>query len=309
MTSTRVPGRGGTAPRLAPYAFVAPAVVLFLLVFALPIGYTLYLSLFRTEVKGLGLGRGSRSEVFAGLDNYVRALTDAELGAGALRVFGYGAILVPAMLGLALVFALLLDEERVRARGFSRIAIFLPYAVPVVIASLLWGFLYLPGTSPLNQLLRELSLPGVDLLSPTGIYFALANIAVWGGVGYNMVVLYTALRSIPRDLYEAARIDGCTPWQVAIRIKIPLLAPALVLTSFFSIIATLQVFVEPTTLAPLTNSLSLTWTPLMKVYQDAFGRGDIHSAAATSVLIAVVMSVISFGLLRLTRTRAFGGER
>jgi multiple sugar transport system permease protein len=304
-----VAGRGGAAPKVAPYAFVAPAVVLFLLVFALPIAYTVYLSLFRTEVKGLGLGKGSRSEVFVGLDNYVRALTDSELGAGALRVLGYGAILVPTMLGLALVFALLLDEERVRARGFSRIAIFLPYAIPGVIASLLWGFLYLPATSPLNQLLAELSLPGVNLLSPTGIYFALANIAVWGGVGYNMVVLYTALRSIPRDLYEAARIDGCSPVQIALRIKIPLLAPALVLTSLFSIIATLQVFAEPMTLAPLTNSLSRTWTPLMKVYQDAFGRGDIYSAAATSVLIAVVMFAISFTLLRITRSRAFGGER
>ncbi|MGM1059866.1 carbohydrate ABC transporter permease [Saccharothrix sp. Mg75] len=292
---------------MAPYAFVAPAVVLFLLVFALPIGYTVWTSLFRTEVKGLGLGRGSRGEVFAGLDNYARALTDPELGAGALRVLAYGALLVPTMLGLALVFALLLDEERVRARGFSRLAIFLPYAVPGVIATLLWGFLYLPATSPLNQLLRELSLPGVDLLSPTGIYFALANIAVWGGVGYNAVVLHTALRSIPRELYEAARIDGCSPWQVAVRIKVPLLAPALVLTGLFSVIATLQVFAEPTTLAPLTNSLSRTWTPLMKVYQDAFARGDTHSAAATSVVIAAVMFAISFGLLRVTRR--FGGLR
>jgi multiple sugar transport system permease protein len=293
--------------RAAPYVFVAPAVVLFTLVFVLPIVYTIYLSLFRTEVKGLGLGKGSRQEVFAGVGNYVRALSDSELGAGAVRVLAYGALLVPVMLGLALVFALLLDEDRVRARGFARIAIFLPYAVPGVIATLLWGFLYLPATSPLNQALRELSLPEVDLLSPTGVYFGLANIAVWGGVGFNMIVLYTALRSIPRDLYEAARIDGCSPWQIALRIKVPLLAPALTLTGLFSVIATLQVFAEPTTLAPLTNSLSRTWTPLMKVYQDAFARGDTHGAAATSVVIAAVMFVVSFGLLRLTRR--FGGLR
>jgi multiple sugar transport system permease protein len=283
-------------------------VVLFLLVLAIPIAYTVYLSLFRIEVSGLGLGKGSRKEVFAGLGNYARTLTDSEMGAGALRVLGYGALLVPTMLLLALVFALLLDEDRARARGFSRIAIFLPYAIPGVIATLLWGFLYLPSTSPFVQLLTELSLPEVDLLSPTGIYFALANIAVWGGVGYNMIVLYTALRSIPRDLYEAARIDGCSAWQVALRIKIPLVVPALVLTTLFSVVATLQVFAEPTTLAPLTNSLSRTWSPLMKVYQDAFARGDVHSAAAASVVIAAVMFVLSFGLLRITRSRAFGGE-
>jgi len=305
-STTSRPRRAGAA---TPYLFVAPAVVLFLLVLAIPIAYTVYLSLFRIEVSGLGLGRGSRKEVFAGIDNYVRTLTDSEMGAGALRVLGYGALLVPTMLVLALVFALLLDEDRARARGFSRIAIFLPYAVPGVIATLLWGFLYLPSTSPFVQLLNELSLPEVDLLSPTGIYFALANIAVWGGVGYNMIVLYTALRSIPRDLYEAARIDGCTSWQIAVRIKIPLVVPALVLTTLFSVVATLQVFAEPTTLAPLTNSLSRTWSPLMKVYQDAFARGDVHSAAAASVVIAAVMFVLSFGLLRVTRSRAFGGER
>lgn len=293
--------------RAAPYVFVAPAVVLFTLVFVLPIAYTVYLSLFRTEVKGLGLGKGSRHEVFAGVGNYVRVFGDGELGAGALRVLGYGALLVPVMLGLALVFALLLDEDRVPARGFARIAIFLPYAVPGVIATLLWGFLYLPATSPLNQALRTLSLPEVDLLSPTGVYFALANIAVWGGVGYNMIVLYTALRAIPRELYEAARLDGCSPWQIALRVKVPLLTPALTLTGLFSVIATLQVFAEPTTLAPLTNSLSRTWTPLMKVYQDAFARGDTHGAAATSVVIAGAMFVVSFGLLRLTRR--FGGLR
>jgi len=307
MPPTTSPGRRAGAA--VPYAFVAPAVILFLLVLAIPIAYTVYLSLFKIEVSGLGLGRGNRKEVFTGLDNYRRALTDSELGAGALRVLGYGALLVPTMLLLALVFALLLDEDRVRARGFSRIAIFLPYAIPGVIATLLWGFLYLPSTSPFVRLLNRLSLPEVDLLSPTGIYFALANIAVWGGVGYNMIVLYTALRSIPADLYEAARIDGCSPLQIALRIKIPLVLPALILTTMFSLVATLQVFAEPTTLAPLTNSLSRTWSPLMKVYQDAFARGDIHSAAATSVLIAVVMFVLSFGLLHVTRSRAFGGER
>ncbi|QFZ19126.1 carbohydrate ABC transporter permease [Saccharothrix syringae] len=296
-----------TTAGAAPYAFAAPAVVLFALTFLLPIGYALYLSLFRVEVSGLGLGRGSRREVFAGPGNYLRALTDAELGAGVVRVLLYGGLLVPVMLGLALVFALLLDEERAPARGFARLAIFLPYAVPGVIATVLWGFLYLPATSPLNQALRALELPEVDFLSPTGIYFALANIAVWGGVGYNTIVLHTALRAIPRELHEAARIDGCTPLQVALRVKLPLLTPALVLTALFSVIATLQVFAEPTTLAPLTNSLSRTWTPLMKVYQDAFARGDVHSAAATSVLIGLGTGLVSFGLLRVARR--FGGLR
>ncbi|MFC7484497.1 carbohydrate ABC transporter permease [Luedemannella flava] len=244
-----------------PYVFLAPAVVLFTLVLLVPIGYTAYLSFRKVKVSGLGLGKGSRKEIFAGLDNYQATFTDPELWAGALRVLGYGAILLPAMLLSALLFALLLDAPRTRFARFGRIAIFLPYAVPSVVASLLWGFLYLPAVSPLHYVLERFGVEGPDLLGQGSIVGALANIGVWGGVGFNMIVIYTSLRAIPRELFESARIDGCSEWQIAWRIKIPLVTPALIMTTVFSLIATLQVFTEPTTLAPMTNSLSSTWTP------------------------------------------------
>jgi multiple sugar transport system permease protein len=300
-----VRGRG----KAVPYAFLAPAITLFTLFLLLPIGYTGYLSLRKVQVSGLGLGAGARREVFAGLENYQRALGDAELWRGALRVLLYGGVLVPVMLGLALLFALLLDTRRAGARRFARLAIFLPYAVPAVIASLLWGFLYLPRVSPFQYGLRELGIGTVDLMGPNTVYIALVNIALWGGVGFNMIVMYTTLRAIPSELYESARIDGASEVAIAVRIKIPMITPAIIMTSVFSIIATLQVFSEPTTLAPLTNSLSSTWTPLMKIYRDAFVRNDIHSAAATSIVLAAVTLVLSLGLLRLLQKRAFGQER
>ncbi|MFD8496692.1 carbohydrate ABC transporter permease [Amycolatopsis sp. NPDC059657] len=292
-----------TTRQLAPYGFLSPAIVLFGLFFALPIGYAIHLSLHTVRVKGLGLGTKAREEVWAGLSNYSSALTDPELLAGAGRVLRYGALLVPLMLGLALLFALLLDTARIRFRAASRLAIFLPYAVPGVIGSLLWGFLYLPSISPGYFLLRAVGLSGPDLLSGGGLYLALANIAVWGGTGFNMVVLYTSLRAVPAELYEAARLDGCSEIQIALRIKVPMVLPALVLTFFFSTIATLQVFAEPMTLSPLTNSLSSTWSPLMKVYRDAFVQGGLHSAAATAVVIAVTTLVLSFGFLKLVNKR------
>jgi multiple sugar transport system permease protein len=292
-----------------PYAFLAPALILFTLFLLLPILYTGYLSLRTERVSGLGLGAGARREVYAGLSNYRTAVSDPELWRGALRVLLYGGLLVPTMLGLALLFALMLDTRRVGARRFSRLAIFLPYAVPGVIATLLWGFLYLPRVSPFQYLLREAGVGTVDVMTPTSIYFSLANIALWGGVGFNMIVMYTALRAIPAELYESARMDGAGEVQIAMRIKVPMITPALVLTGVFSTIATLQVFSEPTTLAPLTNSLSSSWTPLMKIYRDAFTRNDIYSAAATSIVLALVTLVLSFGLLRLLQTRAFGHER
>lgn len=306
MTATRRKARGRGKPygvKAAPYGFLLPAAVLFALFFALPIGYALWLSLHKVEVRGLGLGKGARAEVWAGLQNYTAALTDPELGHAALRVLGYGAIVVPVMLGLALLFALLLDTERVRARSFSRLAIFLPYAIPGVIAALLWGFLYLPDVSPFHYLLGELGLPQPDLLDGGPLFASLANIAVWGGTGFNMIVIYTALRSIPVEVYEAARLDGATPVQIALRIKIPMVAPSLVLTFFFSVIATLQVFGEPTTLRPLTNSIPTTWSPLMKVYNDAFLGGNVYAASATAVVLAAATFVLSFALLKVSNSR------
>jgi multiple sugar transport system permease protein len=307
--STAPRRRPGAGRRLAPYAFLAPAGVLFVAFLAVPIAYTVWLSLRRIQVSGLGLGKGSRTEVWAGLANYSRALSDPEFAASVVRVGLYGLVLVPTMLGLALLFALLLDSRGARARTFSRTAIFLPYAVPAVVASLLWGFLYLPGVSPFAYVLRSLGLGVPNVMSSQLILFAVANIALWGGVGFNMVVLYTSLRAIPSDLYEAARLDGASEVAIAWRIKVPIVLPSLVMTFLFSLIATLQVFAEPMTLRPLTNNISTSWTPLMKVYRDAFTRDDIYSAAATSVVIALATFVLSFGFLKLVGSRAFGQEK
>ena len=123
-----------------------------------------------------------------------------------------------------------------------------------------------------------------------------------------MIVMYTSLKSVPSDIYEAATLDGASEVQIALRIKIPIIAPAIVMTALFSMVATLQVFAEPTTLRPLTNSLSTSWSPLMLVYRDAFTRDDIYSAAATSIVIALVTFAFSFLFLRVVQKRAFGQE-
>src|SRR5699024_1932952 len=133
-----------------------------------------------------------------------------------------------------------------------------------------------------------LGLPSVDLMGQETVFVALTNIAVWGGTGFNMLVLYTNLRAISSDLYEAARIDGASELQIALRIKLPVVTPALIMTALFSMISTLQVFSEPVPLSPLSNAISTTWSPLMNVYRDAFVRDDIHPAAATPAITAVL---------------------
>jgi multiple sugar transport system permease protein len=266
-----------------PYFLVLPAVLLFLLFVVAPGIYALVLSFQARKVSGGLLAAGSKV-VFVGLDNYTEALGDPELLGSVLRMLMVGAVTVTVTVGLALLFALLLDVPRTRLANFSRLAIFLPYAVPGVIATLLWGFLYLPATSPVK---------GVDFFGSVSVFFSVANIAVWAAVGFNMIVIFTALRSIPPEIYEAARLDGCSELWMALRIKVPLVRPAITMCGLFSVLAALQLLNEPFTLRPLSNAISSEWTPLMKIYKDAFVDSDIYSAAATSVLYTLAALVVS----------------
>jgi multiple sugar transport system permease protein len=291
----------------APYLMAAPAVILFTVFIVVPIGYAIWLSLHAMRVRGAGFG--IRTEVFIGLANYLEAIQDSALYEAMRRMLGYGVIMVPATMGLALLFALLLDAPRVGGKRASRITIFLPYAVPGVIASLLWGFLYLPAVSPISAALEGAGLPAADFFGDVSIFFSVANIAVWGSVGFNMVVLYTTLRAIPKELYEAARIDGATEWRIALRIKVPLLRPALTMTSVFTLIGMLQVFSEPATLRPMTNAISQDWVPLMRIYQQAFVDNDIYLGAASSVLLAGATVLLSLAALAVFRTRSVRSDR
>jgi len=290
---------------LMPYVFVSPAIVLFVVFLLIPIGYAVYLSFQGLRLVGGG-AFGKRAQTFVGLDNYQTALTDPEFVSSFGRLAIYGLIAVPFTLGLALLFALLLDHPRTRTKRFSRTALFIPYAVPGVVASLMWGFMYLPSTSPFSYVTEAVGAGPIPFLDLPLLFPSVANIAIWGGVGFNMIIIYTALRGIPADVYDAARIDGASDWQIARRIKIPLIAPALVLTGLFSLIGTLQVYGEPTTLAPMTSAISQTWVPLMTIYRDAFTRDNLPLASASSVILAVGTVVISVALLKVTQKRAFG---
>ncbi|WP_030413767.1 carbohydrate ABC transporter permease [Streptomyces sp. NRRL S-1448] len=283
--------------------FVLPFLALFGLCFLAPIGYAVQQSLHRTERTGpLGLG-GHEHEAFAGLANYAHALADERFLAGFGRVLLFGAVQIPLMIALATTLALLLESASARGIAFFRSAFFLPYGVPGVIASILWGFLYVPGISPLVKI-ADAAGWDVDFLSRGTVLWSIANIVTWQFTGYNMLVLIAQLKSVPGELYEAARIDGASAWQVARHVKLPLIRPALVLTTVFSIIGTLQLFAEPMVLRPLASSIDSGFTPNLHAYSEAFVGNDPHVAAAEAVLLALVACVLSFGFLRLVGGRA-----
>lgn len=286
-------------PRAA-WVLILPFVLLFLAFFVAPIIYALVQSMFATRSSGLGYG--APETTFVLFENYGRALADPSFAESLGRLLLFSAILVPLMVVTALSLALLLDSGRARAPRVFRVVFFSPYGVPGVVATLLWGFLYVPATSPVLQALSSLGLD-INPLSGGTVLFSIANIALWGFAGYNMVILMAALDAIPTELYEAARVDGASAWNTIWHIKLPLLRPSIILVTVFTIIGTLQLFVEPLVLRPLTTAISTTYTPNLAAYNQAFSQGNPNLAAAMAVIVAVLGFAFSFGFLRLVNRK------
>ena len=285
--------------RGAPYALFAPFGLLFAAFFLAPIGYAVYQSLVEVERTG-ALGLGGQRTVFAGLSNYADALANDAFVASAGRILLFTAIQVPVMIGLAVVLALLLESGLARWPRFFRTAYFLPFGVPGVIAAILWSFLYVPDVSPFSELLGHVGIE-VDFLGSRTVLFSIVNIVTWTFVGYNMLIIVAQLQSVPGEIYDAARVDGASRRQIAWRIQLPLVRPAIVLTTVFTIIGSLQLFSEPYVLRHVTTSIGFDYTPNFAAYTEAFQNNNQSLAAAEAVLLALVSLVLSFGFLKAVR--------
>ncbi|WP_458116604.1 carbohydrate ABC transporter permease [Arthrobacter sp. D2-10] len=283
--------KGGGGVRVAPYVFLAPFIILFLVFLVLPIIVALYTSFFQTQRSGLGFGGGGEQQ-FVWFDNYALAFSNAAFVESFGRVLLFGVVQVPVMLGFSLILALLFDSAAVRWKRFFQLSVFLPYAVPSVVAALIWGFLYQPKVSPIVEGLASIGVP-VDFLAPGTVLWSLANVAVWSVVGVNMIILFSSLQTVPREMYEAARIDGASELRMALQIKIPMILPALILTTLFSVIGTLQLFNEPMTMRSVTSNISGSYTPNMAVFSATTLGGDINLGSAMAIIIGIVTFVLS----------------
>lgn len=304
MTATAVDTRPAPAPvkrvrvqhKRAIAVFVGPFVALFTLFYLAPIAYAVWQSTRVIEREGTF---GPPIEVFGGLAQYEAVLNSSPFWTSIGRMLAFGAVQVPVMLGLALLFALLLDSPLVKGRSFFRLAFFAPYAVPGVIASIMWGFLYSPNLSPFRRLTES-----VEFLSADLVLWSIANVITWVYVGYNMLIIYSSLLSIPGELYEAARLDGASQLRIAWSIKIPLVMPAIILTGVFSIIGTLQLLAEPQVFQSFSTAVNSTFTPNLLVYTTA-SVPNIGLAAAFSVVLALSTFALSFTFLKVTQRKAF----
>jgi multiple sugar transport system permease protein len=269
------------------WGFIGPFVLVFALVFLAPLAYSVYLSLFRTQLIG--------GTTFVGLDNYQQALQDGQFWGGVVRVGLFLLIQVPIMLGIALLVALAIDSGRLYGKDFFRITVFLPYAVPAVVATLMWGFMYGTRYGLVGDVNDAFGVKLPDPLSADLVLASIGNIVTWEFVGYNMLIFFAALRVVPHSLYEAAEIDGAGQWRVITAIKLPAIRGALVIATIFSIIGSFQLFNEPAILQKLApNAITTDYTPNFYTYSLSFSGQQQNYSATVAIVMGVITMIVAY---------------
>ncbi|MFD6096048.1 carbohydrate ABC transporter permease [Nocardiopsis flavescens] len=307
MNTTPTPRAGGTSrpPWAAIGVLLGPFVLLLVGVFLVPALYAVYLSFFSTTHTGLGFG--TAETVFAGVRNYAAVLSDPSFVRGVGITLLYSAVFIPVVVAGALVLALLFDSGLVWDRQLSQTVLFVPHAVPGIIATVIWLYLYTPGLSPVLNALGRADVE-IDFLALEMVVPSLVNIALWSGLGYTAVIFFAALRAIPRDVIEASEIDGAGAVRTALAIKIPMIRGTLVTLVIFTTIAALQLFTEPMLLSRATPLIGPRFTPNMYIFDAAFTRNNYGLAAAASVLLLAVCCVLSYAVTRGTARGARKGR-
>ncbi|MEV5891687.1 carbohydrate ABC transporter permease [Nonomuraea fuscirosea] len=270
-------------------AFIAPFGTLFALVFVVPILYAAYLSLFQDKLVG--------GNTFVGFANYVKLVQDPQFWDGAGRVVWFTVVQVPIMLFFAMALALALDSMRLHGARFLRVTIFLPYAVPAIVSTLMWGFLLGVKYGLFGSLNRALG-TDLDPFAPGTTLISIGVMVTWAFTGFNMLIFYAALKAVPRELYEAAAIDGAGEFQIVRRIKLPALRGSLVVTIIFSIIGTFQMFNEPQILPSMVANSGVTtfYTPNLYAYNLAFTGSQQGYAAALALVMAAITIAVAYAV-------------
>jgi multiple sugar transport system permease protein len=281
------------------WLFMTPFLALYLLFIIGPTIYMVVMSFFDTGLTTSGLGQ------FAGFGNFSEALGSSDFWASLWHTLWFTILTTPPLVILAFVFAMLADRAR-RGRAFFRLAFFLPYILPSAVVALIWIWLYTPELGLLSKIVTSLGFAEPNWLgSPNLAMWSLAFTTVWWTLGFNFVLYLAGLQDIPRDLYEAAAMDGAGPWQQIRRITIPMLGRTTSLVIVLQVIASLKVFDQMyimTSGGPNYATRSL----LEYVYDMGFTDFRTGYAAAVSTLFFIVVLAVSGVWVYLTRRQEQG---
>jgi cellobiose transport system permease protein len=279
--------------RAAPYVFVSPFYLIFLAFGLLPIVFSLAVSLYDW--------RGTAPASFVGAANYQLLLRDPGFFKALSNTVIVWAGSIPPMILLALVFAVLLNSQRVRWRGFFRTVYFLPVVTSLVITGLIFSFLFSSTFGLVNQLLAPLGIAPINwLANPAWMKPVLILALLWRWTGNDMVIMLAGLQSIPADLYEAARVDGASGPQTFWHITVPLMRPVIIFSAIISTIGTFNLCAEPFVLFGPDGGIGqaglVTGTLL---YENAFVYFKFGYGAALAWVVAVIVFILSMIQLKL----------
>jgi len=282
--------RGLSDRRLA-WAFVAPALAVLALVALFPLGWAAWESLHRHDLRMPWLGRP-----FVGLENYADIAADIRFRAALGHTVFFTAASVALEILLGLVLALAMDRT-FRGRGFVRAALLLPWALPTVVAALLWRFLFDSQAGIVNSILNE---PLVWFVHPFAAWVPVVLADVWKTTPFVALLLLAGLQGIPRDLYESAAVDGVGPWTRFRRVTLPLLRPAILVALIFRTLDAFRVF---DLIYVLTGGGPGTATEPIALYtfNTLFQNLRFGYGAALSVVVFLVTFGLALLYIRLLR--------
>jgi multiple sugar transport system permease protein len=284
---------------IAAWGFALPFLIIFSVFMAGPVLASLAMSF--TDLRSADL-RNPLAVNTVGFDNYVRLLHDETFLRAAANTLYFVAVGVPLTIVCALALAVLLNRGVNRLRTFFRLGFYLPVVTSIVAVAVVWRFLLQVDAGPVNQVLRVFGIDGPNWLTdPTWAMPALIVMAVWRNMGYLMVIFLAGLQAIPRELYEAAEVDGAGAWARFRDVTLPMLRPTMLFAAVITGIGYLQFFEEPLVMTrggPLDRTLSVSFY----IYKQ-FGFGNYNYAAAMSYVLFVAIVVLTIAQFRLLRPK------
>ncbi|MGW4796539.1 carbohydrate ABC transporter permease, partial [Nonomuraea sp. NPDC004297] len=262
---------------------LAPAVVVYTIMTVAPVVVAVYLSL--TDWNGFS------SATFIGLENYGRLFDDPDTTRAALLTLIVAVLGSVGMLGLGLVYALQLKERR-WSNSFFRTLAYYPHVISALILGFLWSAI-LGTNGAINNTLRDLGIGPVGFLFDENLaVITLVGVIVWAGFGFNVVLFVAGLQTVPRELVEAAQIDGASRWQINRRIVIPMISPVVTVAMVLNLVGLIKVYdivVSLTDGGPAGSTETIAYLILSR----SFAGTDVGFATAQAVGLMVVSAALS----------------
>jgi multiple sugar transport system permease protein len=284
----------------AAWLFVAPALSLFTVFFAIPVLAGFLLSLTDFDIYAVGAPENAR---FVGLGNYGQLFRNPDFWNALRNTLYFVVVGGPLSVATSLVAALLLSAKLVRYKSLFRTVYFMPVVTTLVAVAIVWRYLYHPRYGLLNTFLGWFGAGPIDWLGdPHWAMPAVILLAVWKNFGYNMLIFVAGLQSIPDDLYEAASIDGASWWQRFRHVTLPGLAPTFLFVSVTTMIGFFQLFSEPYVMTQ-GGPLRATTSIVLLLYEEGFRWWRMGIAAAIAFVLLVVTLIGTLIQMRLQRER------